>query len=173
MPPRPTPIPTPTRSPLFDLNPPSQPSKLRKGELKPLRYSPEDASSDFTALTHTLTISSSRNNVVLSFTDSLGVLLPTITGGTGGIFKKSNRNSYEAGYQASLKMIARIVEYSRNVPRVRMRVAFKGMFGSGREAVATALGGNEGSEVRGLIGRVEDRTPYVITGTRQRKRRRI
>lgn len=70
-------------------------------------------------------------------------------------------------------MISRVVEYSRDVPKVRMRVAFKGMFGQGREAVATALGGNEGGEIRGLIGRVEDRTPYVITGTRPRKRRRI
>ena len=162
-------------SPLFNLTSSStKSSKRRKGEPKILRFTPEDTSGDHNALTHTLTISSSRNNVTLTFTDGLGPLFGTITGGTGKTFKKSNRNSYEAAHQASLKMISRIVEYSRDAgERVRIRVAFKGMFGNGRDAVATALGGNEGTEVRGLIARVEDRTPLVISGTRARKQRRI
>lgn len=161
-----------TKTPLFQSTKTS-PSKPRKGEPIPLRYAPEDTSTNNQSLTHTLTITSSRNNVILTFTDQLGPLFGTITGGTGGIFKKSNRNSYEAAYQAALKMISKIVEYSRDVPRVRMRVAFKGMFGQGREAVALALGGNEGVEIRSLVGRVEDKTPYVITGTRSRSRRRV
>ena len=160
-PPTPAPAPTTTRKP-------------RKGEPKILRYSPEDTNpTDNSALTHTLTITSSRNNVLLTFTDALGPLFGSITGGSGGTFKKSNRNSYEAANQAAIKMIARIVEYSHAVPRLRMRIAFKGLFGMGREAVSTAIGGPEGIEMRNLIGRVEDRTPYVITGTRARKRRRI
>ncbi|CAD6589054.1 MAG: hypothetical protein TREMPRED_005245 [Tremellales sp. Tagirdzhanova-0007] len=166
---------TPPPSPLFNLTSSSTKSaKKRKGEPKILRFNPEDTSGDHQALTHTLTVSSSRNNVTLTFTDGLGPLFGTITGGTGKVFKKSNRNSYEAAHQASLKMISRIVEYSRDAgERIRMRVAFKGMFGNGREAVSNALGGNEGTEVRGLIARVEDRTPLVISGTRSRKRRRI
>ena len=169
-----------SQTPLFNLNTTHAQSQTqssrktrKKGEPKVLRYAPEDSSSDHSALTHTLTITSSRNNVLLTFTDAQGPVFGTITGGTGGIFRKSNRNSYEAAHQACLKMITRIIEYSRDVPRVRMRVAFKGMFGTGRDAVATALGGNEGGEIRTLVGRVEDRTPYVITGTRARSPRRV
>ncbi len=52
-------------------------------------------------------------------------------------------------------------------------VAFKGMFGQGREAVAAALAGPEGEEIRGRMVRVEDRTPIKIGGTRAPKPRRL
>ncbi len=59
----------------------------------------------------------------------------------------------------------------RSTPKIR--VAFKGMFGQGREAVAAALVGPEGLGIKPLIYRVEDRTPIKIGGTRPRKARRL
>lgn len=54
-----------------------------------------------------------------------------------------------------------------------IRVAFKGLFGFGRDAAATALGGPEGADIRNIITRIEDRTPIKIGGTRARRRRRV
>lgn len=60
-----------------------------------------------------------------------------------------------------------------DVERMYIRVAFKGLFGHGRDAAATAIGGPEGEDIRNLITRVEDRTPIKIGGTRARRPRRV
>lgn len=122
---------------------------------------------------HTLHIMSTRNNVLLTYTsDAKGIpVMPTITGGSNKDFKKSHRSSYEAAHQASIKMFTAIKEMSQGQHRIT--VAFKGMFGQGREAVAAALAGPEGVDIKGMVTRVEDRTPIKIGGTRARKPRRL
>lgn len=56
----------------------------------------------------------------------------------------------------------------------RMKVVFQGLRGGqGREAVASALGGQEGEAIQRLIGRVEDRTGIKIGGTRGKRVRRL
>ncbi|KAK8853240.1 hypothetical protein IAR55_003942 [Kwoniella newhampshirensis] len=124
--------------------------------------------------THTLNIKSTRNNIVLSLTDGLGPLFGTISGGSDKTFKNSQRSSYEAATQAAIKTFDRVVEWSRSTPsRPRVRVAFNGLFGVGREAISSALAGPEGTEMRSLIVRVEDRTKVKIGGVRAPKPRRL
>lgn len=56
----------------------------------------------------------------------------------------------------------------------RMKVVFQGLRGGqGREAVASALAGQEGEAIQRLIGRVEDRTGIKIGGTRGKRVRRL
>jgi len=106
----------------------------------------------------------------LDFCDGHGNVFGGITGGTGGTFKKSNRSTYEAAHQAALKMFERILAYSRE-HKVQVCVAFKGILGTGRDAVAAAISGPEGQEFRSLIVRLEDRTPVKIGGDRPRGKR--
>lgn len=54
-----------------------------------------------------------------------------------------------------------------------IRVAFKGLRGFARDAAASALGGPEGTDLRNMITRIEDRTPIKIGGTRARRPRRV
>lgn len=126
--------------------------------------------------THTLTITSTRNNVLLTFSDRIGPIFPTISGGSGKTFKKAGRASYEAANQAALKAFEKITGFFAHRPSGEpfgLRVAFRGVVGQGREAVAQALAGPQGEEMRKLIKRVEDRTPVKIGGTRARKVRRL
>jgi small subunit ribosomal protein S11 len=135
----------------------------------------------------------------LTFSDHTGPLFPTISGGTDKTFKNSQRASYEAAHQASLKMFEKMEEYSRSTGAAlapsaptgrvftspsysntsgigsrRVKVVFNGLRGGqGREAVANAIGGQEGDGIRAFIGRVEDRTGVKIGGTRGKKRRRL
>ncbi|RSH78663.1 uncharacterized protein EHS24_002392 [Apiotrichum porosum] len=129
------------------------------------------------APTHTLTVFSSRNNTVLTFTDKTGPLFPTITSGTDKVFKKSQRNSVEAAHQATLKMFARIqavtTEWKTMQYQPKINIAYKGVGGKGREAVHLAILSNNGDEIRPLITRVEDRSPIKIGGTRARTARRV
>ncbi|KAJ9104561.1 hypothetical protein QFC21_002059 [Naganishia friedmannii] len=124
---------------------------------------------------HVLHVQSTRNNVIMSYTDfkTGNKVMRTVTGGTDKDFKKSNRSSYEAAHQAALKMFAAIKENTGKAVNTRMVVAFKGMFGQGREAVSAALLGPEGSDIRRLVVRVEDRTPIKIGGTRAKRPRRL
>jgi small subunit ribosomal protein S11 len=147
----------------------------------------------------TLTVTATRNNTSLTFADVTGPLFPTISGGTDKTFKNSQRASYEAAHQASLKMFAKMEEYSKatgqtqaapagrtfaspsyqygNISGIgsrRVKVVFVGLRGGqGREAVANAISGAEGDGIRAFIGRVEDRTGVKIGGTRGKKRRRL
>lgn len=124
------------------------------------------------AVTHNLVVQSTRNNIQLSFIDAYGDVFGRITGGTGGVFKKSNRSSYEAAHQAAMKMFENILAFSRE-HQVQLCVSFKGLFGAGREAVAAAIAGPEGTEFRSLIVRVEDRTPLKIGGNKPRGKRNV
>lgn len=123
-------------------------------------------------ITHILHIKCTRNNVHLSFVDAVGNLFGTITAGSDKVFKKSNRSSYEAAHQATLKIFEKVLEFSRD-NQVQLCVAFKGLMGTGREAVAAAIMGPEGAEFSRLIVKVEDRTPIAIGGDRARGRRNV
>lgn len=125
--------------------------------------------------TNILHVQSTRNNVIMSYTDfkTGNKVMRTITAGTDKDFKKSNRSSYEAAHQAALKMFGAIKEQAGKPMTTRMVVAFKGMFGQGREAVSAALLGPEGADIRKLVVRVEDRTPIKIGGTRAKRPRRL
>lgn len=122
--------------------------------------------------------------MILAFTnDRKGheKVFSTISGGTDKTFKKSHRSSYEAAHQAALKMFNAIEEFKTSKKgetqtingRFQIRVAFKGMFGQGREAVSAALIGPEGEDLRKMVVGVEDRTPIKIGGTRPKKARRL
>ncbi|BEJ15560.1 hypothetical protein CspHIS471_0501650 [Cutaneotrichosporon sp. HIS471] len=131
------------------------------------------------APTHQLSVFSSRNNVMLTFSDSLGPLFPTISGGTDLTFKKGQRGGYEAAHQAALKMFKKLGEFEdecrtlRPTERIWLKVAFNGTAGQGRTAVADAISGPDGAEIRPLVSRVEDHTPFRIGGTRGRSPRRV
>jgi small subunit ribosomal protein S11 len=124
----------------------------------------------------TLTVSATRNNTVLTFADHTGPIFPTISAGTDKTFKNSQRASYEAAHQAALKMFSKVEDYVRTsgVGNRRMKVVFNGLRGGqGREAVASAISGQEGDGIRQAIGRVEDRTGIKIGGTRGKRVRRL
>ncbi|KAK6909412.1 hypothetical protein I203_103430 [Kwoniella mangroviensis CBS 8507] len=172
----PTPTSTPTSTPI-----PSSPARARSSKGSGLRWLAEtDKSNDnnkHLVPTHTLHVRSTRNNIVLSFTDGLGPVFTNVSGGSDRQFKNSQRSSYEAATQASIKMFEKILEYHQTTTpsnrRLQLRVSFNGLFGMGREAIASALSGPEGQEIRSLITRVEDRTKIKIGGTRARKPRRL
>jgi small subunit ribosomal protein S11 len=131
---------------------------------------------DETPTTHTLTITSTSNNLLLTLADRQGPVFPTITGGSGKTFKNAARSGYEASHQASLKMFEKIMEVHAEAPTrtsMKIRLAMKGFMGQGAEAFTQALAGNDGVDVRKLISRVEDRTGIKIGGTRARKARRL
>ncbi|KAK4686495.1 hypothetical protein P7C73_g3636, partial [Tremellales sp. Uapishka_1] len=155
--------------------PPSAPSSKKGGKAgQPPRFHAEPPRLTERALspTHTLTVTSTRNNTLLTFSDGMGPLFPTITCGTDKKFKNAGKDSFEAAHQATLKMFGKIVEYTGLLPYVQLRVAFNG-FGKGREAVSSALAGAEGDGVRKWVVRVEDRSRIKIGGTRARKPRRL
>lgn len=133
---------------------------------------------------YTLHIRSTRNNVQLTYTHLHPTrhidqkVFRTITGGSDKDFKKSNRSSYEAAHQAAIKTFGMIEEHvasqvAQGEFNVKIKVAFKGMFGQGREAVTAALTGPEGVNIQKLVTSVEDRTPIKIGGTRPKKQRRL
>lgn len=123
---------------------------------------------------HTLTVTSTRNNLLLTYANQRGPLFPTITAGSDKTFKKAGRATFEAGHQASLKLFTRVMErYQEKGQAVNVTVALKGYNGQGGEAFQQALAGNDGAEFRKLIKRVEDRTGVKIGGTRSRKPRRL
>jgi small subunit ribosomal protein S11 len=62
----------------------------------------------------TLTVTCTRNNTTLTFSDHTGPLFPTISGGTDKTFKNSQRASYEAAHQAALKMFEKMEDYSKS-----------------------------------------------------------
>lgn len=121
--------------------------------------------------THTLHVHSTSNNVILTYSDDSkgGPVFGSISGGLDRVFKKANRGTYEASHQAALKMFRRIEQHGE----ARIIVAFKGLWGSGRQAVAAALASRDGQTLRRWIIRVEDRTPIKVGGTRPRKARRL
>jgi small subunit ribosomal protein S11 len=127
--------------------------------------------------THTLTVFTTRNNVILTFTDQVGPVFMSISAGTDKVFRKAHRNSYEAAHQAMLKMNARILEAARSFHaqgnRCHVRVAYAGLEGQGRDAVHSMIASPEGEEFRNMICRVEDRTPVKVGGTRARRPRRV
>ncbi|WVR07657.1 hypothetical protein IAU60_004699 [Kwoniella sp. DSM 27419] len=192
-----TPQPVPTPKPRLSVNTPPTPKQHTpqftstptvgssrgaardKKAPKVLRFETEKlrvGAGDGPLPTHTLHVKSTRNNTILCLTDNHGPLFGTVSGGSDRVFKNSQRSSYEAATQAATKMIDKIVAWNASLnsdQRPRIRVAFNGMFGMGREAVSAALSGPEGQEMRSLIMRVEDRTRIKIGGTRAPKPRRL
>lgn len=115
---------------------------------------------------------STRNNTIVTLTKPDGNTIAWASGGSCG-FKKSNRSGYEAGYHCAKTIFDAIRrEQSEKKVDMQLELFFKG-FGEGREAMKTAFLGAEGSEIRGLVTRVTDRTPIKIGGTRAKKARRI
>jgi len=118
-----------------------------------------------------LHIQSTRNNTITTFTNEKGAPVAWFSGGSVG-FKKTNRASYEAGYQCAVRSFARILEQTKVTPNMKLEVFFTG-FGQGRDAASKALLGVEGELLRPIIARVTDRTPLKIGGTRAPKARRL
>ncbi|WWC72025.1 uncharacterized protein I206_105984 [Kwoniella pini CBS 10737] len=192
--PNPESIPTPKSAPVISTSQPkltipqipiSNPTttanfrKNQKGQ-PIIRWTPEECKinnlSNEQKPTHTLNVKSTRNNIILSFTDGLGPIFGSISGGSDKLFKNSQRSSYEASTQASLKIFEKILEFNRSQPiknKLNLKISFNGLFGMGREALSSALSGPEGQEIRKLITRVEDKTKIKIGGTRSPKPRRL
>ncbi|KAJ3741402.1 mitochondrial ribosomal protein subunit S18 [Lentinula detonsa] len=114
---------------------------------------------------------SSRNNTITTFTDPVGNPIAWYSGGSCG-FKRGQRASYEAGYQCAVRIFKRIEDTAQQKGMVRIALFFNG-FGQGREAMQKALMTSEGSNVKGLVEAVGDRTPIKIGGTRSKKMRRL
>jgi small subunit ribosomal protein S11 len=113
---------------------------------------------------------SSRNNTITTLTHPNGSTVAWFSGGSCD-FKKSQRASYEAGYQCAVRMFERI-EFIAKAQAMYIDLFLKG-FGQGREALQKALLSAEGENVRNLIYTVTDRTPLKIGGTRAKKARRL
>lgn len=113
---------------------------------------------------------SSRNNTITTLTHPNGSTVAWYSGGSCD-FKKSQRASYEAGYQCAVRMFERIAELAKG-QAMYIDLFLKG-FGQGREALQKALLSAEGENVRDLIYTVTDRTPLKIGGTRAKKARRL
>lgn len=90
--------------------------------------------------------------------------------GIGGVFKGANKSSLEAATQTTVKVMTKIMEYAES-NTVQICVAFKGLLGTQREAVAQAMAGPEGQNFTKLIVRVEDRSPILMGGCRPKGQR--
>lgn len=113
---------------------------------------------------------SSRNNTHTSFTDEKGNLINWFSGGRCQ-FKRSQRASYEAGYQCAVR-IFKDIETVADQKDIELAVFLKG-FGQGREALQKALVTSEGEKIRMLVSSITDRSPIKIGGTRAKKARRL
>lgn len=88
-------------------------------------------------------------------------------------FKKSQRASYEAGYQCVIHVFKLLEKLKQEKGSwVTVELYFNG-FGQGREALKTALMATEGVAIRDTIRKVTDCTPLKIGGTRSKKTRRL
>ncbi|KAI9067652.1 translational machinery component [Trametes sanguinea] len=119
---------------------------------------------------YAVSVKATRNNTIVTFARPNGTQLVTLTGGKLG-FKKSNRNGYEAGYQCAVGIIGAMEEQLKK-DDFDWELFLKG-FGSGREAMLTAITTSVGMGVKDRLKRVTDRTPIKIGGTRGKKARRI
>ena len=113
---------------------------------------------------------SSRNNTIVMFTDEKGKCLAWFSGGSCK-FKGANRATYEAGYQCAVRAFEVIKKTAATTP-LGLELYFKG-FGQGRDAMKTAMLAAEGTEIRGLVRSIQDRTPIKIGGCRAPKARRL
>lgn len=118
-----------------------------------------------------LHVHSTRNNTITTFTGQDGSPIAWWTGGSCG-FKKSNRSSYEAGYQCTVRAFEKILDHRDEVGPFSLEIIFKG-FGQGREAMQKALLAAEGEKIRQFVARLTDKTPVKIGGTRAKKARRL
>ncbi|EIW72096.1 hypothetical protein TREMEDRAFT_58249 [Tremella mesenterica DSM 1558] len=165
------------RRPIPSLNSQSKNNNKNKNipRHEPFNTSPHHSAS----YTHLLTITCSPNNVLLTFSDSVGPMFATITGGSDKQYKGSKKSEPEPCRAAGKKMAMKIDDLISRYPRtrgvvdMRIMVAFKGLYNQRRYNVVSGLLGEEGERVRGLITGVEDRTPAKIGGTRSKKPRRI
>lgn len=171
------------------LSPAPKPAKKEAGALKreaPLRYVPVnseqytgDGSRQVKTPTHLLSIKCSKHNVILTFSDGVGPMFGSISGGSDKVFKKGKRGDYEAAHQAMLKMIVKIQDVSQSLRSqseghaVNIVVVYKGLNGKGRDAVNSCISGADGHSLRPLIVRIEDHTPIPVGGTRAPGRRRL
>src|SRR5262249_44620828 len=94
----------PSYGDLHTLLPPADPFPIRtqnpfRRALKPKRSHPNPV--------YRLCVFSSRNNTISTFTDSEGNPLSWSSAGSCG-FRKSQRASYEAGYQSAVKIFRKI-----------------------------------------------------------------
>jgi small subunit ribosomal protein S11 len=118
-----------------------------------------------------LHVYSTRNNTIATFTTQEGGPIAGWSGGSCG-FKKSNRSSYEAGYQCTVRAFEKILDHRNEVGPFSLEIIFKG-FGQGREAMQKALLASEGEKIRPFVVRLTDHTPVKIGGTRAKKARRL
>jgi len=118
-----------------------------------------------------LHVYSTRNNTSATFTNQAGNPIAWWTGGSCG-FKKSNRSSYEAGYQCTVRAFEKILDYRKEAGPFSLEIIFKG-FGQGRDAMQKALLAAEGEQIRPFVSRLTDQTPVKIGGTRAKKARRL
>lgn len=120
---------------------------------------------------HHLHVFCHKHNTILTLTRPNGN--PMLSMGTGQIgFRKGGRAGFDSAYQLSSHVLSQIQERGYLLEIKRLEVVFRG-FGKGREAFTKVLLGNEGRNVRGLVGRVTDSTRVKFGGTRSRKVRRL
>lgn len=118
-----------------------------------------------------LHVHSTRNNTIATFATQEGSTIAWWSGGSCG-FKKSNRASYEAGYQCTVRAFEKIIDHRNETGPFSLEIVFKG-FGQGREAMQKALLASEGENIRPFVVRLTDHTPVKIGGTRAKKARRL
>lgn len=148
--------------------PPRSPSSLQS--VNPYSWELQKKGSTETSI-HYLHVHASRNNTIATFTTQEGNPVAWWSGGSCG-FKKSNRSSYEAGYQCTVRAFEKILDYRNDVGVFSLEIIFKG-FGQGREAMQKALLASEGEKIRPFVVRLTDHTPVKIGGTRAKKARRL
>ncbi|KAJ2384014.1 hypothetical protein GGI05_005133, partial [Coemansia sp. RSA 2603] len=112
-----------------------------------------------------LHVHASSNNTILSMTDANGKVLINASGGTVG-FRKAQRAGFEAAYQATASIAAKIKERGIEVRKLEIRL--KG-FGAGRDAAFKAVH----SLTNWAVCRVVDTTPIPFNGCRPKKARRL
>jgi small subunit ribosomal protein S11 len=115
---------------------------------------------------------STRNNTIATLTRANGDPICWLSGGKCG-FKKSNRNSYEAGYQCAVGMFKRIEEEAEKLGGLMEWELVMKEFGMGRKALISALQAVEGENVRDMLRQISDRTAIKVGGTRSKKARRL
>ncbi|EIN10297.1 translational machinery component [Punctularia strigosozonata HHB-11173 SS5] len=172
----PTSLPIPSTPPENDAPPTAGPNSFPKdekafspikGEASKYNYLASDKRQRLR-----LYFQSTRNNTIATLTTGEGNPIFWTSGGNCG-FKKSNRNSYEAGYQCAVKMFKKIEERAEELGGLMEWELIMKEYGQGRKALTSALLAVEGEKVRGMLKQISDRTAIKVGGTRSKKARRL
>lgn len=118
-----------------------------------------------------LHVYSTKHNTHLTLADEDRKALISISAGNLG-FRKSQRGSYDAGFQLMSYLLSRIQQQGLMGKIQKLELCLRG-FGQGRDAVLKVMMGTEGTRLKEAVVRIVDKTRLKIGGNRSPSPRRL